>query len=341
MKVSISVAGKFQAYDLARELNRRECLGQLITSLPKFTTKGYVPREKVDSVVLPEALIRAWRKLPSFMRNAYDPHARISAMYDGMASRALRKCDICVAWAGYGLETLRRAKKLGAKTVIERGSSHILYHTEILKEEAALQHSRVQFGHPKVIEKELREYEEADYISIPSLFVKRTFLDRGFPESKLIHVPYGVDLALFKEVRKEDGVFRVIFGGGICFRKGVHYLLQAFAELNLPNSELLLLGTVADEMIPYLKKYEGHFRQMAYRPKSELHWWYSQGSVFVMPSLEEGLAMVQPQAMACGLPVVATTNTGGDDIIRDGIDGYIIPIRDVEKLKEKILFLYK
>ena len=50
--------------------------------------------------------------------------------------------------------------------------------------------------------------------------------------------------------------------------------------------------------------------------------------------------MVQPQAMACGLPIIHTTNTGGEDIVRDGIDGFIVPIRDVESLKSKILYTY-
>jgi len=51
--------------------------------------------------------------------------------------------------------------------------------------------------------------------------------------------------------------------------------------------------------------------------------------------------MVQPQARACGLPVICTTNTGGEDIVRDGKDGFVIPIRDVEKLKEKLVYLYE
>ena len=67
----------------------------------------------------------------------------------------------------------------------------------------------------------------------------------------------------------------------------------------------------------------------------------SQGSVFCLASIEEGLAMVQPMAMACGLPVICTTNTGGADIVREGRDGFIVPIRDVDALKEKILYFYE
>lgn len=51
--------------------------------------------------------------------------------------------------------------------------------------------------------------------------------------------------------------------------------------------------------------------------------------------------MVQAEAMACGVPVICSTNTGGEDIIRDGVDGFVVPVRDVEALKEKILYLYE
>ncbi|MEK7549210.1 MAG: glycosyltransferase family 4 protein, partial [Patescibacteria group bacterium] len=106
-------------------------------------------------------------------------------------------------------------------------------------------------------------------------------------------------------------------------------------------SELMLLGAMNEEMAPFFKKYAGHYNYVGKVPQAELYKHYSQGSVFVMPSIEEGLALVQPQAMACGLPIIATTNTGAEDIVRDGLDGFIIPIRDVSALKEKILYLYE
>jgi len=150
-------------------------------------------------------------------------------------------------------------------------------------------------------------------------------------------------------------------------------LLQAFSELNLPNSELLLIGSINDEIKPFFRKYGVRYRgstsqtltsireeveprkikkntrtpknskitYIGHIPQRELYKYYSQGSVFAIMSIEEGLAMVQPQAMACGLPVICTTNTGGEDIVRDGKDGFVIPIRDVEKLKEKLVYLYE
>ncbi len=342
MRATLSVGGKFQAFALARQLFNKGFLWRLITSYPKFEVrKSGIPKNLVVSIIIKEVLERVWNKLPIFVRNFYNPQFFISELFDFLASKKIKTGDIFVGWSSFSLHSLRVAKSKGMVGVIERGSSHIEYQRDILKEEYEKFGVKPVLPHPKIVEKELREYEEADYIAIPSSFVRRTFLERGISENKLIQVPYGVDLSLFKQVPKRDTTFRVIFGGGLSLRKGTHYLLRAFSELNLPNSELLLVGHVNPEIVKFLHKHEGHFKQMAYRPLSELHDLYSQGSVFCLPSLEEGMAMVQAQAMACGLPLICTPNTGGDDLIRDGQEGFVVPIRDTEKLKEKLLWFYK
>jgi glycosyltransferase involved in cell wall biosynthesis len=218
----------------------------------------------------------------------------------------------------------------------------MLYQRDILLKEYDCFGLEARVAHPKIVEKELVEYADADYISIPSQFVKSTFLERGVPADKLIHVPYGVNLAHFHPAPKQDDVFRVVHCGTISLRKGVHYLLQAFSELELPRAELWLIGNMTDEIQPFLAKFssaavlhKGPF------PEFELHKYYSQGSVFCLASIEDGFGMVLSQAMACGLPVICTTNTGGEDIVRHAQDGFIVPIRDVEALKEKILFFYE
>ncbi|MBI5079278.1 glycosyltransferase family 4 protein [Candidatus Wolfebacteria bacterium] len=343
MKVTISVIGRFHLFNLAQQLLKRDYLRQLITSYPKFEVIKYgIPKNKISSVVIKEIIERGWRKLPRFLKNIYNPQCFIHEIFDRIAAFNLKKgADIVIV---SGLHTLKKAKKMGAITIGERGSSHILYQNKILKEEYEKLGVKIEpfmLPHPKIIENELKAYKEVDYISVPSFFVKRTFLEYGFPENKIIHVPYGVDLSQFRQVSKKDDVFRIIFAGGMTLRKGIHYLLQAFSELDLSNSELLLIGKFNNEIKPFFEKYEGKFKWINAVPQKELYKYYSQGSVFVMPSLEEGLSMVQLQAMACGLPLICTTNTGGDDIIRDGVDGFVVPIRNVEKLKEKILYFYQ
>ena len=108
-----------------------------------------------------------------------------------------RHGDIFVGLSGCSLYSLRRARRMGAKTVLERGSSHMLYQRKILTEEYRQFGLEKEVVHPKVVERELTEYQEADYISIPSQFVKETFFQQGIPEEKLIQTPYGVDLSNF------------------------------------------------------------------------------------------------------------------------------------------------
>ena len=239
MEIIVSVGGRFHAFNLAQQLQKRGLLQKLITSYPKFEVKKYgIPPQKIGSVLIKEILERGWRKSPSFLRDIYNPQYLIHEIFDRLASKKINKADLFVGWSSFSLHSLRKAKKMGMTTVIDRGSSHMLYQQKILKEEYDKFGIKIQLAHPKIIEKELREYEEADYVATPSLFVKRTFLEYGFPENKIIHVPYGVDLSQFKQVQKEDNVFRVIFVGGMTLRKGVHYLLPGvfgtkFAEFRI------------------------------------------------------------------------------------------------------------
>lgn len=344
MKIAVSVFGRFHAFNLAQQLQRRDYLHQLITTYPVLETAKYsIDSNFINSLWYLEVFSRAWQRSPRWIKSDRNLQLFWLEWFDRDVTKNLKgDFDIFVGWSGACLWSFRRAKELGALTIVERGSSHMQYQTEILQEEYERWGLKFTATHPGVYERELQAYQECDRIAIPSLFVKRTFLEKGIPESKLIHVPYGVSLSEFYPVPKEDQTFRVIHCGGISLRKGVQYLLQAFYELNLPDAELWLVGSVDSEVKPFLAKYESDkIILKGKQPQNQLRWFYSQCSVFCIASIEEGLAMVQPQAMACGLPVIHTTNTGGEDIVRDGIDGFCIPIRDVESLKAKILYFYE
>ncbi len=344
MKITISVLGRFWLFYLAKQLQDHNLLGRLITSYPKFEAVRYgISPDKVDSLLIHEIHNRAWRKISRFTESLFNPQYMIFELFDRQAARhIMNQSDIFAGLSGCSLYSLRRARQMGAKTVLERGSSHMLYQRMILEEEYARFGLRKTVVHPQVVERELREYQEADFISIPSLFVKETFLQRGVPAAKLLHVPFGVDLTNFYPIPKVDKTFRVIHCGNLSLRKGVHYLLQAFWELKLPGAELWLIGSLPEEIRPFLKQFASPaIRHLGPFPEPELHKYYSQGSVFCLASIEEGLAMVQVQAMACGLPLIITTNTGGADLVREGREGFILPIRDVAALKEKILYCYE
>jgi glycosyltransferase involved in cell wall biosynthesis len=343
MKVNISVVGRFHAFDLAKQLQRNNVLNLLNTTYPKFIVKRWgIDKAKIRSNYFLEFLNRFVQKqVPYSFKSKINIYVKIKQAKSNI--KDLKTTDILIGWSGTSLEAFVEAKKnKNITTILERGSSHYSYQMNILEEEFS------KFGKSfnpdyKTWQRELLEYELADYISIPSSFVERTFLEYGFPKSKLLLNPYGVDLTSFKQIPKEDNVFRVVYAGGFTLQKGVQYLLKAFYELNLPNSELIHLGKINDETNELIDKYScDKIKFMGHQEQSSLYKFYSQGSVFVMMSIQEGMAMVQLQAMACGLPLICSDNTGGEDLITEnGKEGFVIPIRNVESLKEKLLFLYE
>ena len=71
-------------------------------------------------------------------------------------------------------------------------------------------------------------------------------------------------------------------------------------------------------------------------PQADLPKIMSESHVLVLPSIEDGFGLVMSQAMACGCPVIASTNTGGEDLFADGVEGFIVPIRDVDALANRM-----
>lgn len=335
MNVTVSVLGRFHAFYLARELERRKALDRLVTTYPKWAVARWgVSRQAVRSLWPLEV---GRRVLPRSLRRRLQRSGALQSAYDRLASRCIsERSDLVVAWSGSAERTLQRARESGARRVLERCSSHMRVQERLLREEYERLGLEPDVPSPAAVEREEREYDEADRIAIPSSFVERTFLDQGVPAEKLMRIPYGVDTDEFRPIAKEDEVFRVVYAGSLGVRKGTLYLLKAFSELDLPRSELLLLGTVREEAKPWLKEYGEHVRHPGHVPQHELYRWYSQGSVFVMPSIEEGMAYVQLQAMACGLPLICTPHTGGEDLIEEGEHGFVVPVRDVEALQEKL-----
>ena len=334
--VSISLMGRAHGYNLAAELNRLGHLDTLYSSQPKFRTAQWgVPGERVTVTPTWEVArqiagrARLLDKIPHLTYFTFDAHDRAVA-------RRLRPADVMIAWYHVGLRTLRRARELGAKTIIERGSTHMRFQQELLDEEhARWGQPRVPPRDPWMVERAEQEYAEADAIAVPSHWVKRSFLAMGVPAEKLIHVPYGVDLEEFVpgEGQREDPTFRAVFAGALTLQKGIPYLLEAVKQAGV---KVWLFGGVFPELAPFLSRYEGAYELFGHVPQRTLRDRYVQCDVFVMPSVQEGLSMVIPQALACGLPVICTTNTGGEDVVRHGETGFIVPPRRPDLMAERL-----
>lgn len=346
-KVTIVVPGKFHAFYLARGLQKKNVLDSIITSYPKYLVqKENIKKKFIKSIFIKEIIERTLLKL-KLDRLLSKLYFFINFIFEYISSHLISysKTDIIVSWSGVAEKSFNKAfmKKKKIIKILERGSSHILFQNKILSEEYEILGIKKKIIDQKIIDKEIREYDLADYIFVPSMFSKNSFVENGIDIKKMLKVPYGVNLEEFFRVDQKPRDFTIISTGQISVRKGSIYLLKAFESLNLKNSKLIMVGNIENELKNHLKQFflnpnivfVNHVKQKYLRKL------YNNSHLFVSSSLEEGLAMVQPQAMACGLPIICTTNSGGEEIVDEGQNGFICPIRDANYLKNKIEFFYE
>jgi glycosyltransferase involved in cell wall biosynthesis len=328
----ISVGSRFHAFDLARELSKHGMLRHLHTGYPAFAGPRFgVPRRMVRSIWTGEPLNRALSALNR--RGWIDRRGDylISERHDRIVASRLRPgADLFIGWSSQCRLSLAAARRLGMTTIVERGSAHIEWQRNVLAEEARITRLPVQIPHARSIEQELAEYDAADYIAVPSAFAARTFVAHGISNAKLLVNPYGVDLRRFSNsdhVRTETrgAGLRVLHVGRLSPEKGVHYLLEAVRAV--PGARLTLVGR-ADRGMEALVEGEPGVTLTGAVPGAHLPEHYRAADVFCLLSVQEGLALVVAQAMAMGLPVIATPNTGAEELIEDGVHGFIVPARD-------------
>lgn len=260
------------------------------------------------------------------------------------------ECDIFHGWTHESLRSLEAARSMGAIGIVDRGYSHPRFSKRILDEEyeiygvprhldAAPRWLR-PFDHwRRELDEACSEFDVADRVFVNSPFCYDTFVAEGYPREKLIMIPRGFEVTRYRPLPKPRDVFRVVFVGLLCVRKGLKYLLEAWSRLGLPKAELLLVGSLHEELRPLVSPYlqRNDIRHVGFVPDPvEL---YNSGTVFVFPSVDEGSAKVTYEAMACGLPVIVTPNAGS--LARDGEDGFIVPIRSAEALMEKIQYFFE
>lgn len=337
--VDISVGSRFHAFELARELDERGALSSLYTGYPRFAaTKLGAPGRAVRSVgsheVLNRVVARAW--MTGLVARRYD--FELASRFDRIVATRLRPgANVFVGWSSQSLQSLRRAKELGMIRILERGSAHIEWQRDALMQAAEDSGLPSEIPEPRIVERELEEYEAADYIAVPSSFAAATFRARGSFGDRLLVNPYGVDLTLFKPPAKRvvDRFLKVIHVGRASVQKGIHHLVEAVGQV--PMARLTVVGAVD----PGMRRVFSHERVKCLGPVSRTdlcpHYWSSD--VFCLLSLQEGLALVIAQAMATELPVVATANTGAEELITDGVEGFIVPAGRPDAAAERLTFL--
>ena len=318
MKVAVAVHGRFHAFELAAHLHREGMLAQLATTYPASVARRFLPAG-VPLATAP--WLEAVRRLHGWTGIGPPPDAMIARAFGRFSARRLPEADALVSWSGASVEAIAAAKRWGMFVALERGSTHIAAQGEVLREGYARWGAPWTPIDPRLVERELSEYESADVIVTGSSYARASFLDRGFAPARVVTNPYGVDLARFHpaaESASRPTGGRILFVGEVGIRKGVPWLLEAFSRLP-PQWELHLVGPMAPgfrdilarlpmERVTHRGVLAGEAVAAAYR----------NADIFCLPSIEEGFSLTILQAMASGLPVVTSRAAGWPDPDADG-----------------------
>ncbi len=346
MKVNIAVCGKFHYHNYVRYVDEVGLLNRVYYSHKRSTDAANLGIQRDSAVNLwPKEYLIHLHGLLTKGRLVAELHPYYADLWQMGALRRWVSCDILhLMLHGTGLKMMRRARDEGAKVIVEPVNQHPQGMNEILREEAERLGLRARHARYKIQERQIEESLASDFLLTPSVVVRDSFVKRGYPSLRTGVLPYGVDLARFHplvEQAKPDRTFRVICVAQVSPRKGQVYLLEAWKKLNLPDAELLLIGSLSPEMAAVLRRFQGTFRHIPFVPNDELLEYYGRASVFVLPSLEDGFAVVIGEAMACGLPVITTHNVGAADIVSHGKDGFVVHIRSPDAIAEHLEELYR
>src|SRR5271166_294467 len=289
-------------------------------------------------------------RLLGLLRHEYGRFST-DAVYRSLDSRVAKRLQdaphirALYAYEDGALASFRAAKQLGIKTIYELPIGYWKCYRELIAEEARLQPEWAVTlqGSSDSDEKLQRKDEElalATDIVVPSEFVCATLRKASRIEGRVTVLPYGAPpTTLTKERSTRDGKLRVLFVGGLSQRKGLSYLLQGVARLG-SHVELTLIGQRVVECQPLDAALHVH-RWIPSLPHAALLQEMSSHDVMVFPTLFEGCALVVLEAMSQGIPVITTPNAGASHFVSDGEDGFIVPIRDVEAITERLELLLR
>lgn len=242
---------------------------------------------------------------------------------------------------GASLELFRVAKANRLKCILEQTSSPKRIESALMEEEQQLwpdweEDKYLYRLDPAMMEREEKEWALADLVIAGSQFVVDGLVQCRVPPERCRLVPYAVDTSHFspgsRRTRGNDPI-RILYAGAVCLQKGIQYLVRALEQLEAAHMQVRAAGPVL--LSPQGRAMsEKKIELLGAVPRSTMPELYRWADMFVCSSICEGSALVTYEALASGLPVIATTNAGS--IVRDGVDGFVVPIRDSEMLADRM-----
>ena len=238
------------------------------------------------------------------------------------------------AYEDGALATFRAAREQGVRRAYELPIAYWETTRRLLREEAA----RLPQWEPTLgstrdsdekMERKTRELELAEKVICPSRFVAESLPD--WARERCVMAPFGSPLPDEAPAAPAKGPLRVLFAGAMSQRKGLADLFQAMKLLRRGDIQLVVMGSTIAPMEFYRREYDG-FAYEPPRPREEVLALMASCDVLALPSIIEGRALVQQEAMSRGLPLIATRNAGGEDLIDEGKTGFLVDIRAPEEI---------
>ena len=350
LRIAIVVHGRFHSFDLARELLQIGHDVKLFTNYPAFVAARFgIPAHRVHTFLTHGVVSRlAWKILPRRLNGTIERLSNTAFGRWAAAQIQRENWDVIHSFSGVSEELLLSLRKSSTLLSLARGSTHIVRQRQLLDAEQARAGSWIDKPSDWIVAREQREYELADAIFVLGEFAYQSFLDLGFPPSKIYQLRSGVQTRAFRGSSEviEERIRRIRSGqplqiiniGTFCLRKGALDLVEVIRQTDPSRFRFRFVGPIASDAKHLRRRIEGLVEFQGKKPQMNLPGEYAWGDIFVLPTIEEGFAGVIPQALASGLPIITTPNSGAVHLVQEGRNGWMLPARRPDLLLNQLLW---
>jgi glycosyltransferase involved in cell wall biosynthesis len=344
MKISIAATNPCHLYPLALELARKGALGCYYSGYPEWKlgdTTGIPVRTHSLRTTIVYGLLK-------FAPAKFRPESKKlfrwqDQGFDRWTGAHLEGCDFIHGMPGQCLHLFRAARRMGIRTVLNHATGPVREWVRIMEPEYARVGLRLTDVCPyddAYFTREAEEYALTDWHCAASSVVREQLIGLGIDPRRIWQIPYGADVKVFHPSVSPPPPtpFRIVFAGQVGVRKGLRCLLDALTLAQRPDWTMDFYGAVADEARPDLDAYRGATPLNFHGPVAQetLAEAFRNGSVLVLPSLEEGFGLVVPQALNCGLPAIVSDRVGGRDLVRHRENGSIFTVGEAPALAAEL-----
>ena len=337
MKVVIATGRQAHYRLAANSFVRRGFDVSLQSATPRSRMRGFDPAVANSWVPAPVAMFCA----ATHCRTPLILDELDSMLFDNLASIAVSNCDLLLGASTSSLATGKATKRSGGTYVLDRACPDIRVQQQLLSEEARKVGGTFRRNSPWFINRQIEEYETADIILAPSDYSRRSY--PSHLRKKVVLAPlYGCSTTSPRVPRPATSTFVLGAVGGSPLRKGFLYLLRAWEKLALPNAKLRIRTSNEIFQYPILRDLLAQLSTVSILPYvADINKFYHQCDAFILPSVDDGFGVALMEALAMGLPSIATRNCGASELLVTERDCLLVDAFSVQQIHDAILRIYE